>query len=114
VIPRAEHAHQEMKKKFKASNSALTGLATGWEDKLKRRTSGTSSLAVSASDLEDSMVQYGGVIGDRETDDVERVEMALDSKVPIKAKVGVDGRHFNVEYHYFPYSHDLMFIITRQ
>jgi hypothetical protein len=102
VIPRAEHAHQETKKKFKASNSnSLTGLATGWEDKLKRRTSGTSSLAVSASDLEDSVVQYGGVIGDRETDDVECVAMASDSKVASKAKVGVDRRHFNVEYHYF-------------
>ena len=96
---RPEHPHQEMKKKFKASNSnALTGLVTGWEDKLKCRTSGTSSLEASASDLEDSAVQYGGVIGDRETDDVERVAMALDSKVASKAKVGVDGSQFNVEY----------------
>jgi hypothetical protein len=48
-------------------------------------------------DVEDSSaVQYGGVIGDQEMDDIECVAMALDSKSS-RAKVGGNRHHFNVE-----------------
>lgn len=98
--PRSELQHEATKKKFKATNrhDNLTGLDNGWEEKLKRRASGTPSLAASASDFDESMVQYGGVVEDGETDDVERVALGSHVKVSGKAKIGDNKRQFHVEY----------------
>jgi hypothetical protein len=109
VISKAKQVHQEIKK-YKAATSnqnTLTGLATGWEDKLRLKchTSDVSSLATSASGtgsgIKDSIVQYGGMIGDRETDDIEHVGMVSNSKVAAKSKMDINGDHFNVEYSHF-------------
>lgn len=53
----------------------------------------TSSLAITDPD-DDMMVKYGGVVGDRETDEVERAAIG-DSNMVAK-KGGARSRQFNV------------------
>ncbi|KAF8227160.1 hypothetical protein L208DRAFT_1298057 [Tricholoma matsutake] len=74
---------------------SLTGLNNGWEEKLKRRASGTPSLATSALDFDESMVQYGGVIEEGETDDVEQAALGSHVKVLGKGRIGNDKHQFH-------------------
>jgi hypothetical protein len=101
LLPRYELQHEVTKKKLKATNCSdnLTGLINGWEklsSKHRASESGAPSVAVSASDLDNSMVQYGG-LEDDEADDVKWAALGSDVKVSGKAKVMDDKCQFHVE-----------------
>jgi hypothetical protein len=85
---------KDVKKKFKPTNR---GLLPNWEKK-KREPSCTSSLLstpTAAAPDDDTTVRYGGLVGDHETDEVERKAIAVSA-----ASVTKPGtkRTFNVEY----------------
>lgn len=87
---------KDVKKKFKPTNRGLLP-SPNWE-KTKREPSCTSSLASTPTAVapdDDTTVRYGGLVGDHETDEVERKAIAVSA-----ASVTKPGtkRTFNVEY----------------
>jgi hypothetical protein len=74
-------------KKFKKSNQPLapSGLLLGWDRDKAGSTTTPAAAKGAVSPGDDSMVQYGGLLDDKEDDEIERVAVHKNS---IKGGVG--------------------------
>jgi hypothetical protein len=78
TVQRGPERVKELNKKSKKTNQPPSGFIAGWD----RDVSGSKATAATASeliqDVDESMVQYGGLIDDEEDDEIERVAIRKD------------------------------------
>ncbi|KIM41783.1 hypothetical protein M413DRAFT_410062 [Hebeloma cylindrosporum] len=75
---KADDSNENINKKSKKTNQPLSGLIVGW-DRNPSGSRATASIASEVSqDIDESMVQYGGLVDDEENDEIERVAIRKD------------------------------------
>ena len=85
TIQRGPDHAKELNKKSKKTNQPPSGLITGWDRDMSglKVTAGVTQAAseLIQDDLDGSMVRFGGLVGDDEDEEVERVKDVSNSGV---------------------------------